>query len=150
MTVWAYVQNTEFCDSWVEERIFNGVIGVIYIFCFFNLKEGNSRYRITIFYCVMFAENVCLVTLWYVYKVETTWYDPVGFGVVFGGFVIGKNRHGQNVEFGNLIPRKLVMLLEGNLYNVETLLQKTYDHGLWRGPVHHQYIKPLAYYADKL
>ncbi|XP_072017104.1 XK-related protein 6-like [Amphiura filiformis] len=94
MTIWVYIQNTDFCDSWVEERIFNGVIGVIYIFCFFNLKEGNSRFRVTLFYAIMFGENVILITVWYKYRdteMIESWYDPVGFGIVFGGFAIGKH-----------------------------------------------------------
>ena len=90
MTLWVYLQNTDFCDTWVEERIFNAVIGVIYLFCFFNLKEGNSRYRVTIFYAIMFGENVILLMLWYFYNEAESWYEPVAFSVVFGGFAIGK------------------------------------------------------------
>ena len=44
MTSWVVWQDTDFCATWWEERIYNAVVGVIYCFTFFNLKEGKSRY----------------------------------------------------------------------------------------------------------
>lgn len=43
MTAWVVWQNTDFCSSKWEERLYNAVVGAIYCFCFFNLKEGRSR-----------------------------------------------------------------------------------------------------------
>ena len=42
MTAWVVWQNTDFCTNIWEERLYNAVVGVIYCFCFFNLKEGRS------------------------------------------------------------------------------------------------------------
>ena len=52
MTVWVAAQDTDFCNTWWEERLFNAVVGVIYVFCFFNMKEGKSRWRAAFYYAV--------------------------------------------------------------------------------------------------
>lgn len=44
------------------------VVGIIYIFCWFNVKEGPSRFRMTLYYSVTLAENVALITAWYIYR----------------------------------------------------------------------------------
>ena len=63
MTVWVIWQDTDFCSSKWEERIYNAVVGVIYCFTFFNLKEGKSRYRAAIFYVVTVLENYIFLFL---------------------------------------------------------------------------------------
>ena len=57
MTGWVIFQNTDFCTTQWEERLYNAIVGVIYCFAFFNLKEGKSRYRIIIFYAIIILEN---------------------------------------------------------------------------------------------
>ena len=43
MTVWTVKQKTDLCSTVWEERIYNSVVGVIYCFCFFNLKVCESN-----------------------------------------------------------------------------------------------------------
>ncbi|CAK9798706.1 XK-related protein 5 [Anthophora quadrimaculata] len=43
MTIWVILQNTDFCPTIWEERIYNCIIGFIYCFDFFNLRVGKSR-----------------------------------------------------------------------------------------------------------
>ena len=38
MTLWTIKQKTDLCTTAWEERIYNGFVGVIYCFCFFNIK----------------------------------------------------------------------------------------------------------------
>ena len=57
MTGWVIYQNTDFCATQWEERLYNAIVGVIYCFAFFNLKEGKSRYRVIIFYALIILEN---------------------------------------------------------------------------------------------
>jgi hypothetical protein len=38
MTIWVVGQQTDLCSTAWEERVYNAVVGVIYCFCFFNLK----------------------------------------------------------------------------------------------------------------
>ena len=49
MTGWVVWQQTEFCNSRWEERLYHMVVGLIYCFCFFSLKEGRSRHRLAAF-----------------------------------------------------------------------------------------------------
>lgn len=62
MTMWVIQQKTDFCPSRLEEVFYNCVVGVIYCFCFFNLREGQARYRMIAFYAVMVSQNfICLL-----------------------------------------------------------------------------------------
>ena len=65
MTSWVIWQDTDFCKNAWEERLYNAVVGVIYCFCFFNIKDGKSRYRASIFYAVIIVENLAFVAVFY-------------------------------------------------------------------------------------
>ncbi|CAM1311585.1 XKR6 (predicted) [Pycnogonum litorale] len=67
--IWVTLQKTDFCSTWVEERVYNFVVAVIYCFCFFNLKEGRSRVRMTTFYVIIFLENLLFLLAYYHYYV---------------------------------------------------------------------------------
>nr|XP_032622299.1 XK-related protein 7 [Chelonoidis abingdonii] len=67
MTFWIIQGETDFCMSKWEEIIYNMVVGIIYIFCWFNVKEGRSRCRMVIYYTITLAENAALTGLWYMY-----------------------------------------------------------------------------------
>ncbi|XP_052002118.1 XK-related protein 6 [Xyrauchen texanus] len=71
MAFWIVHGGTDFCMSKWEEVLFNMVVGIVYIFCWFNVKEGRTRYRMVIYYFVVLAENTVLTCLWYAYR------DPV-------------------------------------------------------------------------
>lgn len=68
MTFWIIQGETDFCMSKWEEIIYNMVVGIIYIFCWFNVKEGPSRIRMSVYYAVTLAENVALTAAWYTYR----------------------------------------------------------------------------------
>ncbi|XP_069477159.1 XK-related protein 4 [Ambystoma mexicanum] len=59
---------TEFCITKWEEIVFDMVVGIIYIFSWFNVKEGRTRCRLFIYYLVILLENTALSALWYLYK----------------------------------------------------------------------------------
>ena len=63
MTIWVILQKTDFCSTVWEERLYNAIVGVIYCFAFFNLKEGRSRNRIIAFYSVIIIENYTFLFL---------------------------------------------------------------------------------------
>lgn len=64
MTIWVIVQKTEFCSPVWEERIYNCIIGLIYCFDFFNLREGRSRYHVLAFYSVIATQNLIFLALY--------------------------------------------------------------------------------------
>ncbi|XP_017566371.1 XK-related protein 7 [Pygocentrus nattereri] len=68
MTFWIIQGETDFCMSKWEEIIYNMVVGIIYIFCWFNVKEGPARFRLGVYYCVILVENAALTGAWYVYR----------------------------------------------------------------------------------
>uniref|UniRef100_A0A8C8S958 XK-related protein n=1 Tax=Pelusios castaneus TaxID=367368 RepID=A0A8C8S958_9SAUR len=75
MTFWIIQGETDFCMSKWEEIIYNMVVGIIYIFCWFNVKEGRSRCRMSVYYVITLAENAALTVLWYMYYDRQTTSD---------------------------------------------------------------------------
>lgn len=78
MTAWAVWQRTDFCETWWEERAYNAVVGVVYCFCFFNLREGPSRHRATVFYVLAALENTLCVTAYALWGGEDGQAAPAG------------------------------------------------------------------------
>lgn len=92
MSAWLLVQGTQACRSRVEEFFFDLVLGAIYIFSFFNVKDEPTRNKYILFYSFCFVENTCLITFWFLYANsnlgigETHWYwipGMVGHYVMF-------------------------------------------------------------------
>ena len=90
MTMWVILQNTDFCPSRLEELLFDSVVGLIYCYCFFNLKEGPTRWRMGAYYGVMLAENVLMVGVWYPFRRVDAWYNQLLMSMVFVCFALGK------------------------------------------------------------
>ena len=89
MTTWLICQKTRFCRSRCEEVFFNMIIGIVHIFCFFNLKSGRTRYRALGYYTLVFAENAVMFGLWYMLIGKDTVYGLPGLIIVGGGFFLG-------------------------------------------------------------
>ena len=94
MTAWVVWQATDFCTNVWEERLYNAVVGVIYCFCFFNLKEGRSRYRMAVFYTVTFVENLTFVAAYYWSthhspSLPVTWFSLGAMVIVVAGTAVG-------------------------------------------------------------
>ncbi|XP_017264884.1 XK-related protein 7 [Kryptolebias marmoratus] len=68
MTFWIIQGETDFCMSKWEEIIYNMMVGIVYVFCWFSVREGRTRYRMLIYSLTVFVENVALTTAWYVYR----------------------------------------------------------------------------------
>ncbi|KAJ3606362.1 hypothetical protein NHX12_025883 [Muraenolepis orangiensis] len=71
MAFWVVHGGTDFCMSKWEEVLFNMVVGVVYVFCWFNVREGRTRLRMVAYYALVLLENAVLSALWYAYR------DPV-------------------------------------------------------------------------
>uniref|UniRef100_A0A8C6ULW4 XK-related protein n=1 Tax=Neogobius melanostomus TaxID=47308 RepID=A0A8C6ULW4_9GOBI len=65
--------------------------GIIYIFSWFNVKEGRTRCRLFIYYLVILVENTALSTLWYLYRVpyKTDAFAVPALCVIFSSFFTG-------------------------------------------------------------
>lgn len=51
MTFWIVHCETDFCISKWEEIVFDMVVGIIYIFSWFNVKEGRTRWGLLSVWC---------------------------------------------------------------------------------------------------
>ncbi|XP_072296665.1 XK-related protein 4 [Eucyclogobius newberryi] len=91
MTFWIVHCETDYCVSKWEEIVFDMVVGIIYIFSWFNVKEGRTRFRLFIYYVVILMENAALSTLWYVYRVplSTDAFAVPALCVIFSSFLTG-------------------------------------------------------------
>ncbi|KAM4624595.1 XK-related protein 4 [Polymixia lowei] len=91
MTFWIVHCETDFCISKWEEIVFDMVVGIIYIFSWFNVKEGRTRCRLFIYYLVILVENVALSTLWYLYRSPhaTDTFAVPALCVIFSSFLTG-------------------------------------------------------------
>uniref|UniRef100_A0A8C4WSM9 XK-related protein n=1 Tax=Gopherus evgoodei TaxID=1825980 RepID=A0A8C4WSM9_9SAUR len=91
MTFWIVHCETEFCITKWEEIVFDMVVGIIYIFSWFNVKEGRTRCRLFTYYFVILLENTALSALWYLYKaplISDAFAIPA-LCVVFSSFLTG-------------------------------------------------------------
>lgn len=95
MALWLSCQRTQFCidengrEHPCKEKIFNSIIAFIYIFCFFNTKEGMTRKRIVLYYSVMLVENSLLISMWYPNRTLNSAMTYASLAIVWGGFVFG-------------------------------------------------------------
>ncbi|KAG0720056.1 XK-related protein 6 [Chionoecetes opilio] len=71
MVAWIHAQGTNFCDGETEghrrpvlEFLYNGVMGLVHVFCYMNLKDTPSRRRMAFFYAFCFAENTAMISVW--------------------------------------------------------------------------------------
>lgn len=88
-TFWMVSQQTDIIRSTTRWRIFNLVLGAIYVFLFLNVKYGQSRYRMAGFYTVMFIENALLLLASSWLFTMVSWHTVGIPAAVFCSFLIG-------------------------------------------------------------
>jgi len=89
MFIWLVLMKTDFCETFLEERLFNAVLAIIYVFSFFNVKEGKSRVRMYIFYLINFTENILVSIIYWNQRNDTHWFDVPALVTIWVGFSIG-------------------------------------------------------------
>lgn len=89
MFVWVVSQKTGFSATQWEESIFNFIMAVTYCFCFFNLREGHSRWRMLTFYVVTVTENLVCVIIYFFYASHSLWLKYAALISVSGLMVLG-------------------------------------------------------------
>ncbi|KAF0296871.1 XK-related protein 7 [Amphibalanus amphitrite] len=94
MTVWVVLQRTDLFPNQWEERLFNVIVGGIYCFCFFNVKESPARWRMLAFYSLLFAEDAALAVAFFLYwprpgeALYTVLLANVAAGTALGTFLL--------------------------------------------------------------
>ncbi|KAM4610126.1 XK-related protein 7 [Polymixia lowei] len=91
MTFWIIQGETDFCMSKWEEIIYNMMVGIVYVFCWFSVREGRTRCRMLIYSLTVFIENVALTTAWYLYRGSRTsdFYAVIVVCVVASSYALG-------------------------------------------------------------
>ena len=95
MTAWLVCQKTRFCvdddgrNHFCREYLFDSIIGFVYIFCFFNIKDGMTRIRVIPYYVIMLCENTVFIVMWYPFRTLYGDIETASLSVVWGGFGLG-------------------------------------------------------------
>ncbi|XP_004642586.1 XK-related protein 5 [Octodon degus] len=86
--VWVLVVG-DVIDSTCHWRLFNLLVGAVYILCYLNFWDSPSRSRVASFYLVMLLENVILLLLATNFVQGPLWTQLCTVAGVLSGFVIG-------------------------------------------------------------
>ncbi|WAR23062.1 XKR6-like protein [Mya arenaria] len=89
MSMWLVCQNTKFYQNRCEEKCFNFVCGYVLVFCFLNVRDGRTRYRMMLFYFIFYAENWCMMGFWFYFTEDKSewFYLPAFFAVTLSVFL---------------------------------------------------------------
>uniref|UniRef100_A0A8C0BJ14 XK-related protein n=1 Tax=Buteo japonicus TaxID=224669 RepID=A0A8C0BJ14_9AVES len=63
MAFWLVAQQTDIVAQPWRWRLFNCLVGAVYIFCYINVRPGPSKNRMATFYAIMLMENTLLLLL---------------------------------------------------------------------------------------
>lgn len=89
MTMWIYVQKTDFCQKRWEEFFYNVIMGIVHIFVFFNVKDTRTRYKYVAYYTLTFIEGSLLIAICFIMsRLAFKVYWPVVIGF-YGAFILG-------------------------------------------------------------
>ncbi|MXQ94535.1 hypothetical protein E5288_WYG021601 [Bos mutus] len=105
MTFWLVAQQSDIVDSTCRWRLFNLLMGAVFILCYLNVWDGPSRNRMVTFYTasrvhcpgvltllfsqVMLLENIILVLLATDFLQGASWTSLGAVAGVLSGFLIG-------------------------------------------------------------
>uniref|UniRef100_A0A8C5PE45 XK-related protein n=1 Tax=Leptobrachium leishanense TaxID=445787 RepID=A0A8C5PE45_9ANUR len=89
MSFWLVAHQTDILSKPCGWRMFNVLMGAVYTFCFINIKDGRSRYRVGVFYTIMLLENGVLLLLATDFLQEALWSNVKLCVAVMSGFLIG-------------------------------------------------------------
>ncbi|KAK7124776.1 hypothetical protein R3I94_018984 [Phoxinus phoxinus] len=71
--IWAWRQGTDFMDSIGGEWLYRATIGLIWYFSWFNVAEGRTRSRSSIYHTFIITDTGILLATWWFYRdAETT------------------------------------------------------------------------------
>ncbi|XP_075779444.1 XK-related protein 5 isoform X2 [Pelodiscus sinensis] len=89
MSFWLVSQQTDIIASSCHWRLFNCLVGAVYVFCYINFQAGPSKYRVAVFYVIMLIENIFLLVLATDLLQGVLWDSLFLAGAVMSGFLIG-------------------------------------------------------------
>ncbi|KAH9492510.1 XK- protein 6 [Bulinus truncatus] len=89
MSGWLIFQRTAFYKNKCLEKVFNIICGYVMVFCFLNLREGQTRFRVILFYFILYVENFFMLALWFRFTQDLgAWFHLGGFITVMLLFIL--------------------------------------------------------------
>ncbi|XP_024119865.1 XK-related protein 5 [Oryzias melastigma] len=92
---WLVSQQPDICTGPWCWRAFNGVLGLVHVFLFLNVKDGPSRYRMASFYAFMLVENATLLLAASDFLSEASWDSMTLPTSVLCSFLLGESFYPQ-------------------------------------------------------
>ncbi|XP_010071089.1 PREDICTED: XK-related protein 5 [Pterocles gutturalis] len=89
MSFWLVAQQTDIVAQPCRWRLFNCLVGAVYIFCYINVRPGPSKHRVAVFYAIMLMENTLLLLLATQFLQAELRNSLAVTGAVMSGSVIG-------------------------------------------------------------
>nr|XP_009675156.1 PREDICTED: XK-related protein 5 [Struthio camelus australis]XP_009675157.1 PREDICTED: XK-related protein 5 [Struthio camelus australis]XP_009675158.1 PREDICTED: XK-related protein 5 [Struthio camelus australis]XP_009675160.1 PREDICTED: XK-related protein 5 [Struthio camelus australis]XP_009675161.1 PREDICTED: XK-related protein 5 [Struthio camelus australis]XP_009675162.1 PREDICTED: XK-related protein 5 [Struthio camelus australis]XP_009675163.1 PREDICTED: XK-related protein 5 [Struthio ca len=89
MSFWLVAQQTDIVTPSCRWRLFNCLLGAVYVFCYINVRPGPSKLRAAVFYAIMLMENTLLLLLATEFLQAELWNSLCLTGAVTSGFLIG-------------------------------------------------------------
>uniref|UniRef100_A0A8C6ZA77 XK-related protein n=1 Tax=Nothoprocta perdicaria TaxID=30464 RepID=A0A8C6ZA77_NOTPE len=89
VSFWLVAQQTDIVTAPCHWRLFNCLLGAIYVFCYINVRPGPSKLRVAVFYAVMLVENTLLLLLATEFLQAELWSSLCLTGAISSGFLIG-------------------------------------------------------------
>ncbi|XP_052256082.1 XK-related protein 6-like isoform X2 [Dreissena polymorpha] len=75
MSSWLICQKTQFYQNRCEEKCFNFVCGYVLVFCFLNVRDGRTRYRMILYYFIFYIENWLMLGFWFYFTdAKSQWF----------------------------------------------------------------------------
>ncbi|XP_009944936.1 PREDICTED: XK-related protein 5, partial [Leptosomus discolor] len=89
MSFWLVAQQTDIVAQPCRWRLFNCLVGAVYVFCYVNVRPGPSKHRVAVFYAIMLMENTLLLLLATQFLQAEVRNSLCVTGAVMSGSVIG-------------------------------------------------------------
>ncbi|XP_047935356.2 XK-related protein 5 [Anser cygnoides] len=112
MAFWLVAQQTDIVAQPCRWRLFNALVGAVYVFCYVNVQPGASRHRVAVFYLVMLVENTFLLLLATEFLQAETRHSLGMTGAVLSGSALGA---AALVVYYSLLHPKSAEIWEGFL-----------------------------------
>ncbi|XP_063168338.1 XK-related protein 8 [Candoia aspera] len=78
MFLWVSLQGTDLMEHATFEWFYRATVAVILYFCWFNVAEGKTRHRSTIYHTFLLLDSTILVVPWFWYSIPSSWDSHVG------------------------------------------------------------------------
>ncbi|XP_007434921.1 XK-related protein 8 [Python bivittatus] len=73
MFLWVFLQGTDLMEHVTFEWLYQATAAVILYFCWFNVAEGKTRHRSTIYHAFLLLDSTILVASWFWYSFPSSW-----------------------------------------------------------------------------